>query len=178
MRAVIVIPTYNEAPALASILDRILAVDGSFGILVVDDASPDGTGTIAEQYAARFPSIEVLHRAGKQGLGSAYRDGFRRVLADGGDLIFEMDAYHSHNPRHLPALRKRLLEDADVAIGSRYVDGVRVENWPFRRLLLSRFANYYVNLATGLPSAVLHDATSGFRGYRREVLEEIDLATV
>jgi len=112
------------------------------------------------------------------GLGSAYRDGFRLALERGADAVLEMDADHSHNPKYLPAFLKRLESDSDVVVGSRYVDGVRVENWPFRRLLLSRFANYYVNFATGMPITTITDATSGYRAYRREVIEAIDLSRV
>lgn len=178
MRAIVVIPTYDEAAALASILDKVLDTAPGVDVLVVDDASPDGTGEIADAYAARHPGIRVLHRAGKLGLGSAYRDGFRNALDAGYEAIFEMDADHSHNPKYLPAMLRRLEEDLDVVIGSRYREGVRVENWPFRRLLLSRFANFYVNWTTGLPISLVSDATSGFRGYRRAVLEALDLATV
>jgi glycosyltransferase involved in cell wall biosynthesis len=173
---VVVIPTYDEAAALPSLLDRILALEAPFDVLVVDDASPDGTGRIADEYARRTAGrVRVLHRPGKLGLGSAYRDGFAAALASGAAIVVEMDADHSHNPKYLAPLVRALHEGADVAIGSRYVHGVRVENWPFRRLLLSRFANFYVNHASGLPSRVVSDATSGFRAYRREVLETIDL---
>jgi glycosyltransferase involved in cell wall biosynthesis len=176
---VVVIPTYDEAAALPSLLDRILGLEQAFDVLVVDDASPDGTGAIADDYARRTNGrIRVLHRAGKLGLGSAYRDGFTRAMADGASIIVEMDADHSHNPKYLAPLVAAIGGGADVAIGSRYVHGVRVENWPFRRLMLSRFANYYVNRATGLPMGVVSDATSGFRAYRRDVLEEIGLSTV
>ena len=179
MRAVVVIPTYNEAAALPSLLDRLSEIRPTFEVLVVDDASPDGTGKIADVHASRSDGrVRVLHRAGKLGLGSAYRDGFRRAIEEGADLVFEMDADHSHNPKYLPAMRNRLEQDLDVAIASRYVNGVRVENWPFRRLLLSRFANYYVNFATGMAGSVVSDATSGFRGYRREVLETIGIHRV
>ena len=176
---VIVIPTYDEAAALPALLDRILAVSPAFDVIIVDDASPDGTGEIADLYAQRNPArIRVVHRGGKQGLGSAYRDGFRRALAEGAELIFEMDADHSHNPRHLPTLLEAVRNGGDVVLGSRYANGVRVENWPFRRLLLSRFANFYVNWSTGMPIGVVSDATSGFRAYRRAVLEAIDLSSV
>jgi len=174
-----VIPTYNEAAALPSLLARLLEIRPEFEVLVVDDASPDGTGRIAgEMSAASGGRIRVLNRPGKLGLGSAYRDGFRRAMEEGADLVFEMDADHSHNPKYLPAMRQRLETDLDVAVASRYIHGVRVENWPFRRLLLSRFANYYVNLATGMRASVVSDATSGYRGYRREVLEAIGLHRV
>ena len=178
MKAVIVIPTYQEADTLPRILDAVLALDGDFHVLVVDDNSPDGTGAIADEYASRFGAVGVLHRPAKLGMGSAYRDAFERALTEGADLIIEMDADLSHNPVYLPALRDGLVTDADVTIGSRYVDGVRVENWPFRRLLLSRTANAYANVVTGLPMDVVCDSTSGFRGYRREVLETIDMRTV
>jgi dolichol-phosphate mannosyltransferase len=175
LNPVIVIPTYEEADALPTLLDRVLAVDPPFDVLVVDDASPDGTGEIADEYARRTPRVKVLHRKGKLGLGTAYRDGFRQALADGAAIVLEMDADHSHNPRHLPALLASVRNGADLAIGSRYVNGVRVENWPFRRLMLSRFANYYVNGTSGLPGEVVSDATSGFRAYRREVIDAIGL---
>lgn len=178
MKSVIVIPTYEEDYTLPIILDAILGLDEGFHVLVVDDNSPDGTGEIADGYASRHPEIQVLHRAGKLGMGSAYRDGFQRVLADGADVVLEMDADLSHNPKYLPALRDRIGPDADLVLGSRYIDGVRVENWPFRRLMLSRFANAYVNKVTGMPMEVACDVTSGFRAYRREVLEAIDLGTV
>ena len=178
MNPVIVIPTYDEAAALPTLLEKILKVDPPCDVLVVDDASPDGTGDIADGFASRTPRVKVLHRDGKFGLGTAYRDGFRKAMANGASIVLEMDADHSHNPRHLPALIASVQNGADLAIGSRYVNGVRVENWPFRRLMLSRFANYYVNRATGLPGALVSDATSGFRAYRRKVLEAIDLDAV
>ena len=178
MKAMVVIPTYAEAAALPALLDRLLQVTPDIHILVVDDNSPDGTGRLAAEYADRHETISVLHRSGKLGLGSAYMDGFRQALAAGFDAIFEMDADHSHNPLHLPAMLEALANGADVAIGSRYVNGVRVNNWPFRRLLLSRFANIYVNLASGLPAKLVTDATSGYRGFRREVLEAIDMSRV
>jgi glycosyltransferase involved in cell wall biosynthesis len=172
---VIVIPTYDEAAALPTLLEKILTVDPPCEVLVVDDASPDGTGEIADEFARRTPRVTVLHRNGKLGLGTTYRDGFRQALSAGASIVLEMDADHSHNPRHLPSLIASVRNGADLAIGSRYAHGVRVENWPFRRLMLSRFANYYVNGATGLPVDVVSDATSGFRAYRREVLERIGL---
>jgi len=178
VKSVIVIPTYEEDYTLPIILDAVLALDAGFHVLVVDDNSPDGTGEIAESYASRHPEIRVHHRPGKLGMGSAYRDGFEIVMADGADVVLEMDADLSHNPKFLPALRDRIGPDADLVLGSRYIHGVRVENWPFRRLMLSRFANAYVNKVTGMPMEVASDSTSGFRAYRREVLEAIDLRTV
>lgn len=178
MKPVIVIPTYDEAAALPTLLEKILTVDPPCDVLVVDDGSPDGTGEIADAFAEKTPRVSVLHRARKMGLGTAYRDGFRKAMDGGATVVLEMDADHSHNPRHLPALLKSVGNGADLAIGSRYVNGVRVENWPFRRLMLSRFANYYVNRASGLPATVVTDATSGFRAYRRDVLERIGLDSV
>ena len=125
MRSVVVIPSYNEAPALPSLLDRLLAIRPEFEVLVVDDASPDGTGKIAETYASSSGGrVRVLHRPGKLGLGSAYRDGFQRAVDEGAELVFEMDADHSHNPKYLPAMRSRLEQDLDVAIASRYSKAV------------------------------------------------------
>jgi dolichol-phosphate mannosyltransferase len=178
MKPTVVIPTYNEAVALPPLLDRILTHRPEFDVLIVDDNSPDGTGRLADDYAARHGVVDVLHRPGKMGLGSAYLDGFRHALERGAPSVIEMDADHSHNPRYLPLLLDSLENEADVAIGSRYVHGVRVENWPFRRLMLSRFANFYANIATGMPKSVVTDATSGYRGYRREVLESMDLSRV
>jgi glycosyltransferase involved in cell wall biosynthesis len=175
---VVVIPTYDEAAALPSLLERVLALDPPFDVLIVDDASPDGTGEIAETFARRTERVAVLHRASKRGLGTAYRDGFVLAISRGARVVIEMDADHSHNPKFLPSLVGAIEGGADVAIGSRYVNGVRVENWPFRRLLLSRFANYYVNRASGLPISVVTDATSGFRAYRSGVLEAIGLDSV
>jgi len=178
VKPVIVIPTYDEAAALPTLLEKILTVDPPCDVLVVDDGSPDGTGEIADAFAEKTPRVSVLHRARKMGLGTAYRDGFRKAMDGGATVVLEMDADHSHNPRHLPALLKSVGNGADLAIGSRYVHGVRVENWPFRRLMLSRFANYYVNRASGLPEEVVADVTSGFRAYKREVLERIGLDSV
>ena len=178
MKPVIVIPTYDEAAALPTLLEKILTIDPPCDVLVVDDGSPDGTGEIADAFAKKTPRVSVLHRARKMGLGTAYRDGFRKAMDGGATVVLEMDADHSHNPRHLPALLKSVGNGADLAIGSRYVHGVRVENWPFRRLMLSRFANYYVNRASGLPAEVVADVTSGFRAYKREVLERIGLDSV
>lgn len=174
-RALVVLPTYEEAENLAGIVPLILAVDDRIDILVVDDASPDGTGEIADRIAEREPRVGVLHRTGKQGLGSAYLTGFRIGLERGYEWLIEMDADFSHDPKYLPEMLAAASGDADLVIGSRYVRGVNVINWPMSRLLLSWFANKYAHWITGLP---LNDATSGFKCFRREVLEAIDFDKV
>jgi dolichol-phosphate mannosyltransferase len=174
MKALIVIPTYNERENLGELVPQILATDSRFEVLVVDDASPDGTGEIADQLAASVPRVHVIHREGKFGLGSAYRTGFRYALERDYDLVFEMDADFSHDPGSLPEFMKAI-EDADLVIGSRYLRGVTVVNWPMGRLLLSYAANRYTRLVTRLPVC---DATAGFKCFRRRVLEAIDLDQV
>jgi len=174
-RALVVLPTYNEAGNLPGVVPLILGADPRIDILVVDDASPDGTGDLADRIAAAEPRVSVLHREGKQGLGSAYLAGFRWALARGYGHVLEMDADHSHDPKYLPQLLEAASGDADLAIGSRYVRGVNVINWPMSRLLLSWFANKYARWITGLP---LSDATSGFKCFRRAVLESIDFDRV
>ncbi len=176
MRALIVVPTYNEAENIVPFLERLLATDAGmpFDVLIVDDNSPDGTGDLVDRIAGRDERVKVLHRPAKEGLGSAYRAGFRWALEGDWDLILEMDADFSHDVAYLP----RFIEaarDADLIIGSRYVRGVCVVNWPMSRLLLSYFANIYARLVTGMPVA---DATGGFKCFRREVLETIDFARI
>jgi dolichol-phosphate mannosyltransferase len=173
-KALIVIPTYNERENLGELLPRILEKDPRFEVLVVDDASPDGTGALADEIAARVPRVHVLHRAGKLGLGSAYRAGFRYAIERAFDLVFEMDADFSHDPASLPDFIQAI-QEADLVIGSRYLHGVTVVNWPMGRLLLSFTANRYTRFVTGLP---LNDATAGFKCFRRAVLEAIDLDQV
>jgi len=174
-RALVIIPTYNERENIRRLVPEVLRQDARFDILIIDDASPDGTGEEAEAIAAEEPRIHVLHRAGKLGLGTAYIEGFRWGLARDYEYFFEMDADFSHDPGHLPAFMKAI-EDADVVVGSRYLGGrVTVINWPIGRLLLSYFANVYARIATGVP---VMDATSGFKCFRREVLEAIDLNRV
>jgi len=170
-QAMIIIPTYNERKNLQEIVPAIFAVKDDFQILVVDDNSPDGTGEAADRMAEADDRIHVLHRASKLGLGTAYIEGFRYALDHGMDLILEMDADFSHHPRYLPDMLKAL-EEADVAIGSRYYEGIRVDGWRFRRLLLSKFANMYASYMIIIP---VWDFTAGFVGYRRQVLEHIDL---
>jgi dolichol-phosphate mannosyltransferase len=173
-RALVVIPTYNECENLPQIVPAILAQDAPLEILVVDDGSPDGTGEMADGFAANDPRVHVLHRASKQGLGRAYLAGFAWALERDYAFVFEMDADFSHDPKNLP----RFLEaaaDADLVVGSRYASGVNVINWPMSRLLLSWFANKYARWITGLK---LTDATGGFKCFRREALAAIPFEKV
>ena len=173
-RVVMVVPTYNESDNIEWIVDRLRRAQPGVDVLVVDDGSPDGTGEIADRLAAADPAISVVHRTEKAGLGAAYLHGFDVALRAGYDVIGEMDADGSHQPEQL----QRLLDaarTADLVIGSRYVPGGSVVNWPARRLLLSRGGNLYVRLLLGLK---VKDATAGFRLFRRETLEAIDLASV
>jgi len=175
VRALIIIPTYDERENLSRLVPLVLSQDSRLEILVIDDASPDGTGEVADQLAADDSRVHVLHRAGKMGLGTAYLAGFKWGLERGYDWLFEMDADFSHDPAHLPAFIAGLAE-YDVVLGSRYLDGrVTVVNWPISRLLLSYFANVYARVVTGLP---LFDATGGFKAFRREVLLQIALDRV
>lgn len=173
-RVVMVVPTYNEAENLGWVIGRLRAAEPSVDVLVVDDSSPDGTGAIADELAAADPAIHVLHRAAKGGLGAAYLAGFAWALDAGYDVIGEMDADGSHQPEQLGLLLEALA-DADLVIGSRWVPGGSVVNWPFRRELLSRGGNLYVRLLLGVP---VRDATAGFRVFRRSALEAIDLESV
>jgi dolichol-phosphate mannosyltransferase len=174
-RALVIVPTYNERANVERLVDNVLAQDARIDVLIVDDASPDGTGAVADVLAARIPRVHVLHRAGKLGLGTAYVDGFRWALARDYALVFEMDADFSHDPGHLPQFLSAI-QDADVVLGSRYRNGkVTVINWPIARLILSYGANVYARSITGLP---LFDATGGFKCFRRKVLEAIDLNRV
>ena len=173
-RVVMVVPTYNEADNLAWIVGRLRTAQPDVHVLVVDDNSPDGTGKIAEELAAADDAVHVLHRAGKGGLGAAYKHGFQVALEAGYDVIGEMDADGSHQPEQLHLLLDAL-HDADLVIGARWVPGGTVVNWPFRRELLSRGGNLYVRLLLGLK---VHDATAGFRLFRRAALEAIDLSSV
>lgn len=174
-RALVCIPTYNEATNLPDIVPQVLAQDPRLEVLVIDDNSPDGTGAIADRLAAGSPRVHVMHREAKQGLGTAYLAGFKWGLERGFDYIFEMDADFSHDPKHLPEFLKAV-EAADLVLGSRYLGGkVTVVNWPMGRLLLSYFANVYARWVTGLR---IWDLTGGFKCFRRRVLEGIDLARV
>ena len=170
-KAFVVIPTYNEQDNLRRLIEQVLQQDASLQVLVVDDNSPDGTGQLADELAASNSRINVLHRPGKMGLGSAYRDGFRRAMQLGADLLIEMDADFSHDPAILPVFLERIKE-FDLVIGSRYLNGISVVNWPLRRLMLSYGANWYTRLVTGL---TIMDCTSGFKCFRRSLIESIDL---
>jgi dolichol-phosphate mannosyltransferase len=173
-RALVVIPTYNEAMNLPLIVPQILAQDPRIEVLVVDDNSPDGTGRMADEMAAAEPRMHVLHRPGKAGLGKAYLAGFRWALERDYEFVFEMDADFSHDPRFLTDFLAAA-QNADLVIGSRYRTGVNVINWPISRLLLSLGANQYARWVTGLP---IVDSTGGFKCFRRRVLEAIDFDRV
>ena len=174
-RSLVVVPTFNERENLPRLVPLILSQDPSLEVLVVDDASPDGTGQLAEEMSVSEPRLHVLHRSGKLGLGTAYLDGFRWGLARDYGCFFEMDADFSHDPAHLPQFLAAIA-DADLVLGSRYLEGrVTVVNWPIGRLLLSYFANRYARAVTGLPIA---DSTGGFKCFRREVLEALALDRV
>ena len=173
--ALVVIPTYNESMNLPTIVPDVLKQDARLEVLVVDDNSPDGTGRMADEMAAKDSRVHVLHRPGKQGLGTAYLAGFKWALERSYELVFEMDADFSHDPGHLKEFLKAS-EDADLVLGSRYLGGrVTVVNWPMGRLLLSYFANVYARQVTGL---AIWDLTGGFKCFRRRVLEAIDLSAV
>jgi len=170
-RALIIFPTYNERENIEKIIHAVLPLDPRIHVLVVDDNSPDGTGDIVDRLATQESKVHVLHRQKKEGLGQAYIAGFRWALEREYDFIFEMDADFSHGPEYIKVFLTEI-QDQDLVIGSRYINGVNVINWPMSRLLLSYFANVYTRWVTGLP---LRDATGGFKCFRRKVLESIDL---
>ncbi|HET7352336.1 MAG TPA: polyprenol monophosphomannose synthase [Marmoricola sp.] len=173
-RAVMIIPTYNEVENLPAIVARLRRAQPLVHVLVVDDNSPDGTGALADRLAGDDPRVEVVHRQGKEGLGAAYLHGFGVALQRGYDVVGEMDADGSHAPEQLQRLLDAL-QDADLVIGSRYVPGGRVVNWPWHRQLLSRGGNVYTRLLLGMP---VRDATAGYRVFRRTTLERIHLDEV
>ena len=172
--ACVIIPMYNECENAAAIIDAVMALPVPFDILVIDDNSPDGTAAIVKDKMAQYPGrIDLIERAGKLGLGTAYIEGFRHCLAKNYEFICEMDADFSHNPSDLVRLRRTAIDDsADVVVGSRYVTGVNVVNWPMGRILMSYYASKYVRLVTGIP---VHDTTAGFVCYRRRVLQAMEL---
>ena len=175
-RTLVVVPTYNERENLPKLVDRLLAAQEELEILVVDDSSPDGTGKWVGELASRNPRIHLLSRTAKNGLGRAYIAGFQWASSHGYELIVQMDADFSHNPDDVPKLLAGISEhEADLAIGSRYVGGIRVINWPLKRLVLSVGASYYVKWIMGLS---VWDPTGGFKCWRRHTLESIDLATI
>ena len=172
--SIVIIPTYNERENIENIIRAVFALEKVFHILIIEDGSPDGTANIVKTLQQEFPErLFMIERKGKLGLGTAYIAGFKWALEHNYEYIFEMDADFSHNPADLPRLYKACAEEgADVAIGSRYISGVNVVNWPMGRVLMSYFASKYVRLITGIP---VQDTTAGFKCYRRRVLETIDL---
>jgi dolichol-phosphate mannosyltransferase len=174
MNVTVVVATYNERDNLTGLVPAILRHPG-YRVIVVDDNSPDGTGQLADTLAAESPQrVAVIHRTGQRGLGRSLIEGMKRALADGADLIFEMDADWSHDPEYLPSLAAAA-EDADVVIGSRYLNGISVVNWPLQRIILSTVANRYIRRVTGLST---HDCTSGYRCWRKESLAKIPLDAI
>ena len=175
--SIIIIPTYNEKENIERMIRTLISLEHCFDILVVDDGSPDGTAAIVKALQGEFPQrVFLIERSGKLGLGTAYIAGFKWALNEGYEYIFEMDADFSHNPNDVPRLYEACATDgADLSVGSRYVTGVNVVNWPMGRVLMSYFASKYVRFVTGLP---VYDTTAGFNCYRRSVLETIDLDSI
>jgi dolichol-phosphate mannosyltransferase len=174
LNTVVVVPTYNERDNIEQLVAEVFRQGPDIRLLIVDDNSPDGTGEFVDRLSADNPRLKVLHRAGKLGLGSAYREGFKVALAMGAECIIEMDADFSHDPAMLPKFIA-MMDTNDLVIGSRYLNGISVVNWPLRRLMLSYFASIYTRFITGLR---ISDCTSGFKCFRREALESIDLETI
>lgn len=171
--SLIIIPTYNEKENIAKMIHKVFSLPFSFHLLIIDDGSPDGTASIVKELQAQYPTQLFLEqRSGKLGLGTAYIHGFTWALAKSYEYIFEMDADFSHNPDDLVRLRQACIDGADLAIGSRYITGINVVNWPMSRVILSYFASKYVQFVTGMP---VNDATAGFKCYRRKVLSTIKL---
>ncbi|MBQ3189137.1 MAG: polyprenol monophosphomannose synthase [Bacteroidaceae bacterium] len=175
--SVIIIPTYNEKENIRNIIGAVLSLEHSFDVLVVDDGSPDGTSDIVKSIMVEHPGrVYIIERSGKLGLGTAYIAGFKWALQQNYEYVFEMDADFSHNPADVPALYEACAKDGyDLSIGSRYVTGVNVVNWPMGRVLMSYFASKYVRMITGIP---VYDTTAGFNCYRRKVLETINLDSI
>jgi len=174
MEKLVIVPTYNERDNIDALIGRLLALPYGLEVLVVDDHSPDGTAAVVREWAARDPRVHLIERPGKLGLGSAYRDGFRYALDRGAEYVFEMDADFSHDPESIGEFLKHA-EHADLVLGSRYLHGVTVVNWPLSRLILSFTANLYTRIVTGLP---VKDATGGFKCFRRRALEGVRLDRV
>ena len=173
-KKLIIIPTYNELENLPRLLPAVLSQDSGIEVLIVDDNSPDGTAAFIENERKKNDRIHLIKRSSKQGLGTAYIAGFKYALQNGYNIIFEMDADFSHDPNEIPKFLEEI-KNSDVVLGSRYKNGVNVINWPMRRLLLSWFASIYTRVITGMP---LHDATGGFKCFKKEVLEAINLDLV
>lgn len=173
-RVLVVVPTYNERDNLETLVEQVLACGPTYGVLVVDDQSPDGTGALADELSARHAGrVQVMHRTGKRGLGRSYVDALSLAVTQDVDIVCQMDADFSHDPQYLPTLVAAIhARNLDLVIGSRYLNGVSVVNWPLRRLILSTFANRYVRGVTGLPA---RDCTSGYRCWRRSALASLPL---
>lgn len=171
-KKIVIIPTYNEKENIEAIIRKVFSLSVPFDILIVDDGSPDGTGAIVKGLQQQFPALHILERTEKNGLGTAYIAGFKWCLERGYEYVFEMDADFSHNPEDLPRLYEACKNGADMSIGSRYVTGVNVVNWPMSRVMLSYFASKYVRMITSLP---IHDTTAGFVCYKSSVLNRIAL---
>lgn len=175
-RKIVIIPTYNEKENIEAIIRKVFSLEGGYDILIIDDGSPDGTATIVKGLQTEFSErLFMIERKGKQGLGTAYITGFKWSLANGYDYTFEMDADFSHNPEDLPRLYKACKDGADLAIGSRYCDGISVINWPIGRIIMSYYASVYVRTVLGMK---VYDCTAGFKCYSNKVLRAIDLDDV
>lgn len=172
MRALVIVPTFNEKNNIKSIISKILDVDSRVEVLVVDDNSPDGTANLVKSIQEENSRVHLLQRAEKMGLGSAYIDGFRKSLELGFDAVFQMDADFSHDPKYIPSFLDEL-QNSDVIVGSRYIKGVSVINWSLSRLLLSYFANIYAKIVTGVP---VNDLTGGFKCIKKEALQSVDFS--
>ena len=171
MKSIVIIPTYDELNNIKRLIPELLELYEDLDILIIDDNSPDGTGDYVKELTKTDSRIKLIERPGKLGLGTAYVAGYKYMLSEGYDIAFQMDADYSHDPREISNFKK-YLDEYDLIIGSRYIQGVNVINWPMRRLLLSYFANYYTRFVTGMP---LKDSTVGFKCFKRKVLEAIDL---
>lgn len=175
-RKIVIIPTYNEKENIEAIIRKVFSLEGGYDILIIDDGSPDGTAAIVKELQSEFSErLFMIERKGKQGLGTAYITGFKWSLANGYDYTFEMDADFSHNPEDLPRLYKACKDGADLAIGSRYCDGISVINWPIGRIIMSYYASVYVRTVLGMK---VYDCTAGFKCYSNKVLRAIDLDDV
>jgi dolichol-phosphate mannosyltransferase len=172
MKTLVLIPTYNEKDNLPILVTDLMAIPG-VSVMVLDDQSPDGTGKVADELGVRFPGrVQALHRTGARGLGVSYLEGFHRAIDTDADFVCQMDADLSHDPKYLPAMIEAAAKGADLVIGSRYLNGISVVNWPLRRIILSQFANFYIRTVTGLR---LRDITTGYRCWRRESLARLPL---